>query len=358
VNHAVVLAGGRGERFWPLSRRNRPKQLLTLLGDRTMLESTLARIAPVVPVERTVIVTHRSLVEEINAAAHTLPAEQILAEEVGRNTAPAIGLACLWISRRDPAAVVLVTPSDHYVERSDVFDTAVRIAFDVAAREDLLLTFAVRPTRPETGYGYIELGPHLPTGPAGSVYSVASFEEKPPLRTAKRFVREGRYYWNSGMFVFRASLLLQTLEVHLPGLAALLEKVRPHLGTPREAAAIRDFYLEAEAISIDYGVMEKAGNVAAVKVDFGWDDLGTLVSLERVQRPDAEGNTQRGKVLGLDVHDCILIGEGGIVAAFGVRDLIIVHTPDATLVMPRDRASDLKQIVEALAARPDGKDFL
>lgn len=358
VNHAVVLAGGRGERFWPLSRRDRPKQLLTLLGDRTMLETTLSRLSPLVPIERTLIVTHRGLAEDVRASARGLPPEQILAEETGRNTAPAIALACLWIAHRDPGAVVLVTPSDHHIERSDVFNKAVRLAFEVAAQEDLLLTFAVRPTRPETGYGYIEIGRHLPAGPSRSVFAVASFQEKPPLRTAKRFLREGRYFWNSGMFVFRAGVLLKAVGEHLPPLAAALEKVRPHLGTAREAQAVRDFYLGVDPISIDYGVFEKAGNVAAVKADFGWDDLGTLASLERVQEPDAGGNTRRGQVFVLEAKDSILVSEGGLLAAFGVRDLVIVHTPDVTLVMPRERASDLKKVVDALRDTPEGKEYL
>jgi mannose-1-phosphate guanylyltransferase len=356
VNHAVVLAGGRGERFWPLSRAGRPKQLLALLGDRTMLDATLSRLAPLVPPARTFIVTHKRLAGEVRGAVPGIPADQILAEEEGRNTAPAIALSCLWIARRDPDAVVLVTPSDHHIENAQSFADVVRLAFETASRGDLLLTFAVKPTRPETGYGYIEIGPRLPA--AAGVFAVASFQEKPPLKTARRFLREGRYFWNSGMFVFRARVLLQAVSEHLPGLSSALDRLGPHLGTPREADAMKAFYGEAEPISIDYGVFEKAKNVAAIKADLGWDDLGTLASLERVFPPDADGNTSRGRTLSLETKDAILIAEGGLVAAFGVRDLIVVHTPDVTLVLPRERASELKRLVETLSARSDAKEFL
>jgi mannose-1-phosphate guanylyltransferase len=351
---AVIMAGGKGSRFWPRSREKMPKHLLDIQGERTIIRETVDRIRPLVPPERTLIVTGRSHAAELIRRLPDIPAENILIEPVGRNTAPCIGLAALHIQKRVPDAVMLVLPSDHRIGNEAEFRRVLEAAGKIAAEGNPLVTIGIRPTGPETGYGYIEQGdqwghdaascPHS----AGQVYRVRSIREKPPLEQAREFLRQGGFCWNSGMFVWKASTILGAIKQFLPGLHAGLLQIREALGTEREEEIVGEVYSAQKAVSIDYGVMEKAEDVLVVPGDFDWSDLGSWDALWEVSEKDASGNVARGNLIGIDAFDSLIHSPGKLVALVGVRDLLVVETDDALLICRRGRSQDVRKVVEAL----------
>ncbi|MDD5307283.1 MAG: mannose-1-phosphate guanylyltransferase [Deltaproteobacteria bacterium] len=349
--YAVVMAGGVGSRFWPESRARAPKQLLDLTGEgRTMIAATVARLAPDISPERVIVVTGEITAKECARALPGVPAANILAEPVGRNTAPCIGWAALHALRRDPEAVLAVMPSDHLIADEAAFRSRVRIAV-AAARKGALVTFGVTPDRPETGFGYIEAGDEASPG----VRAVSRFVEKPDLPTAERYLASGRFLWNSGMFFFGARRILDEIRASMPSLAAGLDAIAKVAGTAQEAEVVSRLYPTLEAVSVDYGVMEKAHGILVVPVSFGWSDLGSWgAAYDRSQKDEAGNALQAGAVV-VGSEGCLARAPAGkLVALVGVRDLVVVDTGDALLVCRRERSQDVKAVVDALKARGRG----
>ena len=358
---AVIMAGGRGERFWPLSRRHRPKQLLQLNGTQSLVQQAVERVLPLIPPQRVLVVTNGEYVASVREQLHRLPSENILVEPVGRNTAACIGLAAVHVKTapgpwgEDPILVVL--PADHVVRDPEGFRRVVRAAAE-AAEEHPLVTIGVWPTRPETGYGYIELGERLGNRQGYDVYRVARFVEKPAEALARRYVTDGRHLWNSGMFVWRTRAILEAIERHMPRLHQGLQAIAAAPAGPAREAVVAGVYEELESISIDYGVLERSQDIAVVPADFGWDDAGSWPALERLFEPDEEGNVVQGaRHVGVDTRRCIVylgddaVGAAGrprLVATLGVSDLVIVQTEDVTLVCSKERAQDVRLLLSRL----------
>ncbi len=352
----MILAGGRGERFWPLSRAAHPKQLLSLAGRHSLLRQTVSRVRPVVPPERMFVITSRGIEGRVRSELSGLTGVNVVGEPFSRNTAPALALASVLILRRSPDAVCAVLPSDHVVGQKARFLRNLRQAARAAGHGGLVV-FGVKPTRAETGYGYIHVGGREPAMGPGT-FKVKRFVEKPDRLRAEQFLKSGEHYWNSGMFVWRADVLLEGVKRHMPGLYADLGRFERSLTRKTRSAALREFYSGVRAESIDYGLLEKSRNIVMVEADFDWDDLGSWASLERVRGRDRNGNISHGKTLALDTTDCVLFSRQGLVAALGVRDLVIVRTEDVTLVCSRDAVQDVKRISRALSASARLKKFL
>jgi mannose-1-phosphate guanylyltransferase len=348
--HAVIMAGGSGTRFWPKSRRHRPKQLLRLYGDASMLQQTVSRIGPLVPPERTLIITGADQAEAVRAQLPELPPGNVIAEPCARDTAPCVGLAAHIVAQRDPEGTMVVMPADHVIQPDETFRTTVRAAVSVIdADPTAFVTFGIKPTRPETGYGYIERGEALPAQEGIALHRVAQFRDKPDLETAREFVAAGRFAWNSGIFLWRARAILDALAKHRPGLATALDRVGQAIGTPDEAAAIAREYPQLEKVPIDKAVMEKAGNVRVLEVVYDWNDVGDWRALTALVPPDAQGNTTQGPVRLVDSSGCIVVAdEGNLIATLGVDDLVIVQSGGATLVARKDQLDKLKGLVEGL----------
>jgi len=347
---AVILAGGRGERFWPLSRRSRPKQFLPLVGDRSMLAQTLERLGDLARPRDRWILTARDLKKEAEAHAPGVPPSQIVGEPVGKNTAPAIGLVSWWLQDEGKDVVIVVLPSDHRVEPAARFQEELRRAAKVALDRQAIVTFGVPPTRPETGYGYIESGD--PIEPGSAFHRVRAFREKPDAPTAEGYASDGRHLWNAGMFVFPPALMLQELRAHEPRIAELLARVPRHSDLSA-LAALTSYYEEAPSISIDYAVMERSDRALVARAEFAWDDLGSWESVDAPEARDPRGNTSRGATLLHDCENVIAFADGGLIAGVGLSDLVIVRTGDVTLVCRRDRVQEVRAIVEQLKSRKD-----
>jgi mannose-1-phosphate guanylyltransferase len=348
--YAVVLCGGRGERFWPKSRRASPKQFIALFGKRTLVQATSDRIRTLCPLSRQLFVAPAEFGPLLSRQLK-LGSRNLVFEPAGRNTAPAIALAALRLRRADPEAVMVVLPADHEIADRREFVRDIRMAVDLA-RQGLLVTFGIPPSRPDTGYGYVQLGNRLMAQGDLAAHRVLGFREKPDPRTAAEYVAAGNYVWNSGMFVWRADVFLRAVQQHMPEFHAALERFGRTIGTKREVAALKRLYAGAPSISVDYAILEKAQNIAAVRATFDWDDLGSWLALERHRPPDGHRNTVVGRFVGRDVENCIIDGDAGLVAALGVRDLVIVRSGDAVLVAHRDALDGIKELLAAIGEAP------
>jgi mannose-1-phosphate guanylyltransferase len=346
--YPVVMAGGSGTRFWPLSRARRPKQFLPLASGKPLLVETVARVKGLATLAQTYVVcgpTHAALVRRM---VRGLPPKNVLVEPVARNTAPAIALASYVIGARDKDAVLAVLPSDHHVRDPRGFRAVLERAAKLARSGDLV-TVGIRPTRPETGYGYIRLG--TPLG-AGGAFRVQAFVEKPDPVTAAEYVNSKEYLWNGGIFVFTAQAMKEAFARHLPAVAEAMQKLVPLIGTRSFKAALGRAFPRLPSVSVDYGVMEKARNIAVIPGDFGWSDVGSFAAIPEVRPLDADGNVVVGEAtLVLDSAGCVVLGEGRTLAVLGMRDTVVVDAGDAVLVIPRDRSQDVRQLVEALRLR-------
>jgi mannose-1-phosphate guanylyltransferase len=349
VRYNVILAGGGGTRLWPASRRRRPKQLLPL-GPRpgeTLLGATIRRLAPLADADHTMVVTAAVQAEEVARAAPEIPAANVLAEPCPRNTAAAIGLAAVLLYERDPDVLLAVLPADHHVADEDAFRAVATEAYRLAERKDAVVTVGIQPTRPETGFGYLELGPDNGAG----AYAVKRFVEKPDRATAERYLREGRFLWNAGIFFFRAARILAELERHLPttyeGVCRIAEATRKSPEAGREE--LQRVYAALPAVSIDYGVMERTSGILTLRGDFGWNDVGAWSALADFRPSDDEGNVKDGAVVTFDAKRNIVACDPGIlVALVGVSDLVVVQAGNAVLVLPRDRAQDVREVIRLL----------
>lgn len=338
---ALILAGGSGTRFWPLSRKRRPKQLLALEGERSLLRDTVDRLRPLVEPANVWVCTTRLLAEDVRRELPDVPPEQILLEPEGRNTAPAIG----WSVRSMPEAarrdVVVVLPSDHRVGDPAAFRDTLARAARAVEREDRVMTLGVTPRWPETGYGYLE----LEEGSGEGVRRVRRFVEKPDLATAESYVASGRHLWNAGIFLFRGTTLLEILARLQPELSRGLEEI---------AAApdkVGELYPKLPADSIDYAVMEKLDSISTLPLDCGWSDLGSWAALDEVLPRDDRGNSGRGDTLAIDAEGNLLVSDQGTIAVLGVRDLVVVRTGDSVLVLPKERSQEVKRLVDELKSR-------
>lgn len=343
----IIMAGGSGTRFWPLSRIDRPKQLLALGGsDESLLQATVRRVTEVVDPADILVVTSERLASKTRAQLSEVPARNVLAEPVGRNTAPCVGWATARVARVDPDAVCAVLPADHHVGDESAYADVLRRALTAADRGGIV-TVGIRPSRPETGYGYIEMGEPLVEG----VHRARRFVEKPNRQRAEQFLAAGTFLWNSGMFFFRASEMLDAIRHHLPGLGEALDRF---LATDEagEAALVQALYPTLPDVSIDHGVMEKVSDVVVVPADFGWSDLGSFASAWELADKDSQGNALPEGAICLDSTGCFVRApDGKRVALVGVEDLIVVDTNDALLVLPRERAQDVKRVVAELEQR-------
>jgi len=350
---AIIMAGGSGTRFWPKSRRDRPKQLLRLHGDATMLQQTVARIAPLVPLDRVLIVTGADQAEATRAQLPDLPAENVIAEPCPRDTAPCVGLAAQIVARRDPNATMIVMPADHVIRPDLPFLNTVKAALTVIeADPSSLVTFGVKPNRPETGYGYIERGELLQTIDGVAAHRVVQFREKPDRQTAERFLESGAFAWNSGIFIWRARTILDEIQRHRPQLAEALDRVGAAWDTPDWAEILNREFPRMERTPIDRAVMEKAANVKVLEVLYDWNDVGDWRALQALIAPDAAGNTVQGNVLASETTNSIIVSDdGGLIATLGLDDVVIVQSGNATLVARKDQLDKLKALVESLGER-------
>jgi mannose-1-phosphate guanylyltransferase len=366
--HAVIMAGGAGTRFWPESREARPKQLLRMVGDRTMLRATVDRLDGLVPPDRIVVATTAALAGAIAAELPELPSEAILAEPCKRNTAPCIGLAALRILRDDPDAAMLVMPSDHVIEDEEAFRGAVQLAESlVDADPQRLVTFGIRPTYPAEIFGYIERGDPLPPLPINLrsvpgegrgegaqplVFNVLRFHEKPDAQTAQRYLEGGTHYWNSGIFLWKARTIEDALARHEPEMHGHLQRIAAAHGSRDYDEVLQREFSAIRGLSIDYAVMERSGSVIVVEAPFPWDDVGSWQALARLRGTDAEGNTVVAKHLGLDTKGTIVRGaDGHLIVTVGLEDCLVVHTPDATLVADKHCEESIRRVVEMLRQR-------
>jgi mannose-1-phosphate guanylyltransferase len=364
--HAVIMAGGTGTRFWPESRVRRPKQLLRMVGARTMIRATVDRLGDLVPSGRVLVATTVELAGEIAAELPELPREAILAEPCKRNTAPCIGLAALHLSRDDPDATMAVMPADHVIGPDESFRETIRVAAElVDRRPERIITFGIRPSYPAESFGYIERGAPLELGSVSGrspsetpptklppVYHVQQFREKPDAQTAAKYVASGRYYWNSGIFVWKARTILAALAEHQPEMYGQLARIAAATGTPRFDEVLSAEFAAIKGISIDYAVMEHAAEVLVIEAPFDWDDLGSWQSLARLRGVDQQGNTIAAKHLGLKTTGTIVRGcDDHLIVTLGLSDCIIVQTPDATLVANKHDEESIRQVVDLLEAR-------
>ena len=355
----VILAGGSGTRFWPRSRRARAKQVLALDGERSMIQQTVERLKPIAGLDRTWVITNEFLAHEIGDQLKGVPAGQIVSEPVARNTAPACGLAAFIIERQNPDAVLGVFPSDHVIADEPRFLKALQKGIALAAAGENMVVLGIEPTRPETGYGYIETGDFTPDDTA---LRVRRFIEKPNQVKAEEFVTAGNYYWNSGMFLWSARTLANAVREHMPDTAPLLEKIAACYGTPEFEDCFREFYPKCENISVDYAVLEPRSakgehnsHLFCLPAEFSWNDLGSWASLYEYQiesrlRGDGEGNVaETDGHLAIDAIDNYVFSPKKFVALVGVKDLIIVDTEDAILIAHRDHSQDVGKIVKELS---------
>jgi mannose-1-phosphate guanylyltransferase len=348
--HALVMAGGGGTRFWPRSRQRRPKQFLTLTSDRSLLQQAYDRIEAQAPPERTWVITGAAYAEETRRQLPTLPAARIVGEPCGRDTAACIGLGAALIGVDDPDAVMLVTPADHVIEPAQEFRRAVHVATQLAEEHPgALITFGIQPTFPATGYGYIHRDREMANRQGITVYRVQAFREKPSTEIAERLVASGEYFWNSGLFVWKAATILEELREQQPKLHAAVRRIAESWTTPAREAVLKREYDALDKISIDFAVMERAKEVLAVHAPFHWDDVGSWLAVERMNPQDAEGNTILAGHAGINTHNCVIVGDvDRLIATIGVHDLLIIQDGDATLIADRRHEGTVKQLVDLL----------
>jgi mannose-1-phosphate guanylyltransferase len=358
--YAVIMAGGVGSRFWPRSREKSPKQLLEIVHRGTMIQNTVKRIGSFIDEKHTIVVTNKIQRPLVAKQLSHIPPENIILEPLGRNTAPCIALAALFIQRLDPEAVMVVLPADHVMQNEDEFRRILNLAIWVAYESGRLITVGIQPARPETGYGYIQVideddgtNPYFSRG----VFRVKTFAEKPNSETARQFVQSGDFLWNSGMFVWRVDAILAEIGKLLPEMAAEFRKVDEAVGSDRYDHVLETAYRTIRPISIDYGVMEKAREVYVIKGNFGWSDVGSWDEVYRISGKDDNGNSVTGRVFLQDTKDTLIHAGDKFVATIGVDDLIVIAADNAVLVCKRGDSQNVKEIVDFLR-RKQLNDFL
>ena len=343
---ALIMAGGRGERFWPKSRKNLPKQFLSLTDDgKTMIQLTVERILPLVDMQDIYIATNRDYKKLVREQLPEIPEENILCEPVGRNTAPCIGLGAVHIARKYDDAVMFVLPSDHLIKYNTIFLNTLSDAAEVAEQGENLVTLGITPDYPETGYGYIKFNPNQTMKRA---FAVERFVEKPDLETAKEYLATEQYLWNSGMFIWKVSTILHNMEKYLPETYAGLQRIQNAIATEDEQNVLEREFEAFHSESIDYGIMEKAQNIYILSGSFGWDDVGSWLAVERIRQSNEFGNVITGNAVTVDTKNTIIEGGKKLIATVGIEDLIVVDTEDALLICEKDSAGNIKKVLENL----------
>ncbi len=351
--YAVILAGGGGTRLWPLSRVGRPKHLLCLCSGDTMLRETYARVRPWLPADQVMAITVADHVQAVLDQLPDMPRHNIVVEPQGRSTGPCVGLMATLIHKRDPEAIMISLHADHAIEDEGGFRNALRAAVR-AAGDNHLVTLGIVPTGPDTGYGYIRRSDPLGQAAGHDVYRVERFTEKPDLETARSFVQSGRYFWNSGIFIWKVSVILAEIRRLLPGLYAQLLEIEPALDTPQQAAVIDRIWSAVRSVPVDIGIMERANDVVVIPADIGWNDVGCWTSVASLSAADGDGNVLQGEHAVVDCQDTFVHSSGRLVAALGLRGMVVIETEDAVLVCPKERAQEVKKIVQKL--KREGKE--
>ena len=358
--YVVILAGGKGERFWPQSRLRRPKQLLPIVGDRPMLRQTLDRVLPVLPPENVLVLTNTEQAAAVRRLCPELPRGNVIAEPVGRDSGPAVGLAAQLVAARDPAGVFASLHSDAAIHDARAFQRDLRSAFAAAEAAPVIVLIGVPPTEPSTAYGYIQRGEPWRTVRGRVVFKARRFVEKPSLDVAKEYLAAGDYYWNPGIFVWRASVVLEAFARHAPAVAVVLSKIGVAVARGRSLAkTLRAFYPRLPKIAVDYAILEKVDNVVVFPATFDWDDVGSWTAISRHSAKDAADNVILGRgIVEEGSHNIVINDARHFTAVLGADHLVVVHTPDATLVCTREKAGHLKRLLKRLEADPHGRKLL
>lgn len=351
--HAAIIAGGSGTRLWPRSRQNRPKQFQPLYGDNTLLQDTVRRLEPLVKRENTYVIANQSHEPVVREQLPWLPPANYVGEPIGKDTAPAVGVIATLIHHHDPDAVILVTPADHIIAKEKHFRRLLEAAEQVAAEGPHVVTIGIRPTSPETGYGYIQMADSHRAVDDIEIHEVLSFKEKPDQRTAEEYVSSWRYVWNSGMFVWSAKTIMNLFRDHAPDIYKLLIRYDGAIGTPSEAKVFEEVYDAFPRISVDYAIMEHASSVFVIPASIGWSDLGSWASLHDAMECDESGNAVVGDHVGVDTHNCLIHSKERLIATVGLDNMIVVDGGDVMLVLPKGRSQDIKHLLEEL--KKEGK---
>lgn len=347
--YAVIMAGGRGERFWPMSTSRRPKQLLKLVGDKPLITAAVERLDGLIPAQRILVITNDELIKATSEALPSFPEENIIGEPFGRDTAAAVALGAVLVKARNPKSAFCVLTADHLIGDIEVFQQTLKQAFAIALSSDVLLTIGIKPCFASTGFGYIETADSFKHEGRVDFFKVKRFVEKPDAATAEQYLEASIFFWNSGMFIWSVDSLQRALSRHMPVLVRLMERLEPVIGTNRFQNTLKSEYEKLEKISIDYALMEKADNIVMAKGVFAWDDIGSWSALENHFQKDAQGNIVIGKGETLDSSGNIIVSEQGLVTLIGVNDLIVVKSGDSILVCPKDRAQDVKKMVKQIS---------
>lgn len=351
--YAAIIAGGSGTRLWPRSRQDKPKQFQGLYSESTLLQETVRRLEPLIPREDVYVIANRSHEPIVREQLPWLAPESYVGEPMGKDTAPAVGVIATVIHHRDPNAVILITPADHVIAREKQFRRILEVAEKVASEGPNVVTIGIKPTAPETGYGYIQMTESRRVVDDIEVHRVASFKEKPDAKTAEEYVASWQYVWNSGMFVWSAKTILQLFKEHAPDIYKLLMRYDAAIGTPQEGKVFEEIYEAFPRISVDYAILEHARSIHVVPASIGWNDLGSWSSLHEIMESDEDGNTVVGTHVGLDTHNCLIHSKDRLIATVGLDNMIIVDGGDVVLVMPAGRSQDIKALLEEL--KKEGK---
>lgn len=343
----VIMAGGRGERFWPKSRQSLPKQFLSLTSDgKTMIQHTVERVKSLIEMDDIFIVTNKSYKHLVEEQLPDLPKENILLEPMAKNTAPCIGLATMYIKKKYGNAIMIVLPSDHLVKYNEIFIDSLNKAINVAEHKGNMVTIGITPSYPEIGYGYINFEKSSECD--SDCYIVKQFVEKPNLQKAKEYLASGRYLWNSGMFVWRSDTILNNIQIFLPDMYKGLIEIEKAIGLENENDIIKEVFLDFNSESIDYGIMEKADRIYTISGNFGWDDVGSWLALERINKTNEDENLISGNVVTINTKNTIIQGTEKLIAAVGLQNIVIVDTEDALLICDRESTQDIKKVIENL----------